>query len=61
MALIGLLLFVALAVFLMVALGERFLRPASPRRMQGLQRWLVPLVGLALLLAIVEHSFFRSV
>jgi len=51
-------LLVLLAIFagvaLMVVLGERFAAPADPRRMQQLRRWLIPLVGLMLLLSLLD-------
>ncbi len=43
------------AVALMVVLGQRFAKPADPARMQQLQRWLIPLVGLMLVLSLVDH------
>jgi peptidoglycan biosynthesis protein MviN/MurJ (putative lipid II flippase) len=53
------LLLVLLAIFagvaLMVVLGERFAAPADSRRMQQLRRWLIPLVGLMLLLSLVDY------
>jgi hypothetical protein len=52
------LVLVLLAIFagvaLMVVLGERFAAPADPRRMQQLRRWLIPLVGLMLLLSLLD-------
>ena len=48
------LLFVFGGVALMVVLGERFARPADPARMQQLRRWLIPLVGLMLVLSLVD-------
>jgi cytochrome c biogenesis protein CcdA len=52
------LILVLLAVFaglaLMVIVLERFASPVSPRRMRQLQRWLVPLVGLMLVLSLVD-------
>lgn len=50
--LILLLLFVAVA--LMVVLGERFAKPASPEQLARLRRWLIPLVGAALVLSILD-------
>ncbi|MDG1944830.1 MAG: hypothetical protein P8J17_11290 [Halioglobus sp.] len=44
-------------VALMVVLGERFAKPASPERMSQLRRWLVPLVGLMLVLSLASHYF----
>lgn len=48
------LLFIFGGVALMVVLGERFARPADPQRMQQLRRWLMPLVGVMLLLSLVD-------
>jgi hypothetical protein len=44
-------------VALMVVLGERFAKPADPERMSQLRRWLVPLVGLMLVLSLASHYF----
>ncbi len=51
--LVLLLIFGGVAV--MVVLGERFAQPADPQRLRQLQRWLVPLVGLLLVLSLVNH------
>jgi len=48
------LLFIFGAVALMVVLGERLARPADPQRMRQLRRWLIPLVGVMLLLSLVD-------
>jgi hypothetical protein len=50
-----LLLLIFGGVALMVVLGERFAKPADPERMRQLQRWLLPLVGLALVLSLVKY------
>lgn len=50
-----LLLFVFGGVALMVVLGERFASPADPQRLAKLQRWLWPLVGVALVLGIIDY------
>mgnify|MGYP001813795698 FL=1 len=42
-------------VALMVVLGERFAKPADPARMQQLRRWLIPLVGVMLVLSLVDY------
>jgi hypothetical protein len=42
-------------VGLMVVLGERFAKPADPRRTQQLRRWLMPLVGVMLLLSLIDY------
>ena len=50
-----LLLLIFGGVALMVVLGERFAKPADPERMQKLRRWLIPLVGLMLVLSIANY------
>ncbi|MEP0203488.1 MAG: hypothetical protein ABJ084_04500 [Halioglobus sp.] len=52
LALILLLVFAGVAA--MVFFGERFARPADPEQMQRLSRWLVPLVGLMLVLSAIN-------
>jgi hypothetical protein len=49
------LLFVFGGVALMVVLGERFGTPADPQRVQQLRRWILPLVGLSLVLSLLQH------
>ncbi len=49
------LLFVFGGVALMVVLGERFGSPADPRRARQLRRWILPLVGLSLVLSLLQH------
>lgn len=49
------LFFIFVGVALMVILGEKFASPADPQRMQQLRRWLVPLVGLSLVLSLLNH------
>jgi hypothetical protein len=44
-------------VVLMVVLGERFAQPADPQRLRLLQRWLLPLVGLMLVLSLFSYFF----
>jgi len=55
------LLLVLLLIFggvaLMVVLGERFAQPADPQRLRQLQRWLLPLVGLMLVLSLFSYFF----
>ena len=53
--LVMLLLLIFGGVALMVVLGERFAKPADPERMQKLRRWLIPLVGLMLVLSIANY------
>jgi hypothetical protein len=55
MNLLVLLLGIFAAVGLMVVLGERFARPASPEQMARLRRWLIPLVGASLVLSLVSY------
>lgn len=50
-----LLLFIFAGVALMVILGERFAQPADPQKMRKLQRWLLPLVGVMLLLSLLDY------
>lgn len=50
-----LLLFIFAGVALMVILGERFAQPADPKKMRKLQRWLLPLVGVMLLLSLLDY------
>ena len=49
-----LLLLIFGGVALMVIFGERFAKPADPERMQQLRRWLIPLVGLSLVLSLLN-------
>lgn len=42
-------------VALMVVLGERFGKPADPEKVQKMQRWILPLVGLSLVLSIARY------
>ena len=50
-----LLLLIFGGVALMVVLGERFAKTANPERMNQLRRWLIPLVGLMLVLSLANH------
>lgn len=50
-----LLLLIFGGVALMVLLGERFAKPADPERLAQLRRWLIPLVGLMLVLSLVDY------
>ena len=50
-----LLLLIFGGVALMVLLGERFAKPADPERMNQLRRWLIPLVGLSLVLSLITY------
>ncbi|MEH6636416.1 MAG: hypothetical protein V7700_12900 [Halioglobus sp.] len=49
------LFFIFAGVALMVVLGERFAKPADPQRMQQLRRWVMPLVGLMLVLSLIDY------
>ena len=42
-------------VALMVVLGERFGKPVDSGRAQQLSRWILPLVGLSLVLSLAKH------
>jgi hypothetical protein len=42
-------------VALMVVLGERFAKPVDPQRMRQLRRWMMPLVGVMLLLSLIDY------
>ncbi|MFU8762979.1 MAG: hypothetical protein ACNA7T_00545 [Haliea sp.] len=53
--LLMLLLFIFGSVALMVFLGERYARPADPERMARIRRWLVPLLGIMLLLSLLDY------
>jgi hypothetical protein len=44
-------------VALMMVVGERFAKPADPQRMAQLQRWLIPLVGVMLVLSMLKFYF----
>ncbi|HEY6131626.1 MAG TPA: hypothetical protein VIV27_06375 [Halioglobus sp.] len=52
-----LLLLIFGGVALMVVLGERFGKPADPQHLRRLQRWLLPLVGLLLVLSLLKYYF----
>ncbi len=53
--LVMLLLLIFGGVALMVVLGERFAKPADPERMQKLSRWIMPLVGISIVLALARY------
>ena len=50
-----LLLLIFAGVALMVILGERFGGTPDPQRVQQLRRWLMPLVGLMLVLSLLNY------
>lgn len=55
MNLLLLLLGIFAGVALMAIVAKRFAGPTDARRMQQLQRWLMPLVGLMLVLSLVKY------
>jgi hypothetical protein len=50
-----LLLFIFGGVALMVVLGERFAKPLEPEKMQRISRWILPLVGVAIVLQMFRY------
>ena len=50
-----LLLLIFAGVALMVFLGQRFAAPADSQRMDQLRRWLIPPVGLSLVLSLLKY------
>lgn len=55
MTLLLILAAIFIAVALMVVLGERYARPPTAEQMNAMRRWLMPLVGAALVLSLVNH------
>ena len=53
--LILLLLFIFGGVALMVVLGERFASPADPERTAKLQRWIMPLLVIAVVVGGISY------
>jgi hypothetical protein len=49
------LLLLSIGVALMVVLGERFAKPMDSASQQKLSRWLMPLVGFALVLSLIKY------
>lgn len=41
----------------MVVLGDRFGKPEDPEKMARIQRWIMPLVGLMLVLSAAKYFF----
>ncbi len=41
----------------MVVLGDRFGKPEDPEKMARIQRWIMPLVGLMLVLSAAKFFF----
>ena len=52
--LISLLFFIFVGVFLMVFLVERFAGDTDPEKVASLNRWIMPLVGLLLILSTLK-------
>ena len=50
-----LLLFIFGGVALMVVLGERFAKPMEPEKLQKVTRWIVPLMGAAIVLSLIRY------
>jgi hypothetical protein len=42
-------------VALMVVLGERFASPLDPEQMRKVQRWILPLVGLSIVISLARY------
>ncbi len=53
--LLVILLCVFAGVALMVLLGERYAKPMPAEKMARLQRWIMPLVGLMLVLTMIKY------
>ena len=53
--LLMILLFVFAGVALMVVLGERFAGEPDPERLRKIRRWIMPLVGLSLVLSLLKY------
>ena len=49
------LLFIFGGVALMAILGERFAKPADEQQVAKLSRWLIPLVGIMLLVTALDY------
>lgn len=56
--LILLVLLIFAGVALMVVLGERYAQPMEPEKLRKLQRWIMPLVGVMLLLGLLDFYLF---
>ena len=50
-----LLLFIFGGVALMVVLGERFAKPMEPEKLQKVTRWIIPLMGIAIVLSLLRY------
>ena len=53
--LLMLLLFIFGGVALMVVLGEKFAKPMEPGKLQKITRWILPLVGLSILIQMIRY------
>jgi uncharacterized membrane protein YfcA len=53
-----LVLLIFAGVALMVVLGERYAQPMEPEKLRKLQRWIMPLVGVMLLLGLLDFYLF---
>ncbi len=49
------LLFIFGGVALMVVLGERFAKPMEPEKLQRITRWILPLVGLSIVVQMFRY------
>lgn len=50
-----LLLFIFGGVALMVVLGERFAKPMEAEKLQQVTRWILPLMGIAIVLSLLRY------
>jgi hypothetical protein len=50
-----LLLFIFGGVALMVVLGEKFAKPMEPEKLQKITRWILPLVGIAIVVQMIRY------
>ena len=50
-----LLLFIFGGVALMVVLGEKFSKPMEPEKLRQITRWILPLVGLSILIRMIQY------
>ena len=49
------LLFIFGGVALMVVLGEKFAKPMEPKKLQRITRWILPLVGLSIVVQMFRY------
>ena len=52
-----LLLFIFGGVALMAFLVERFSKPMEPEKVSRIGRWIMPLIGLVILLQLLDYAF----